>query len=33
MRTFVYSLLGQRAVSQLLFGAMFGGPGYTAAEM
>ena len=33
MRSFVYSPLGQRATSQLLFGTMFGSPGYTAAEM
>ena len=30
-RSFVYSSLGQRAISQLLFGTMFGSPGYTAA--
>ena len=33
MRSFVYSSLGQRAISQLLFGTMFGSPGYTAAEI
>ena len=27
MRSFVYSSLGQRAISQLLFGTMFGSPG------
>ena len=32
MRSFVYSSLGQRAISQLLFGTMFGSPGYMAAE-
>ena len=26
MRSFVYSSLGQRAISQLLFGSMFGSP-------
>ena len=33
MRSFVYSSLGQRAISQLLFGTMFGSPGYKAAEI
>ena len=33
MRSFVYSSLGQRAISQLLFGTMFGSPGYTATEI
>ena len=33
MRSFVYSSLGQRAISQLLFGYMFGSPGYTAVEI
>ena len=33
MRSFVYSSLGQRAISQLLFGTMFGSPGYMAAEI
>ena len=33
MRSFVYSALGQRAISQLLFGTMFGSPGYTAVEI
>ena len=27
MRSFIYSSLGQRAISQLLFGTMFGSPG------
>ena len=27
MRSFVYSSLGQRAISQLVFGTMFGSPG------
>ena len=31
--SFVYSSLGQRAISQLLFGTMFGSPGYMAAEI
>ena len=33
MRSFVYSSLGQRAIPQLLFGTMFGSPGYMAAEI
>ena len=33
MRPVVYSSLGQRAISQLLFGNMFGSPGYKAAEL
>ena len=33
MRSFVYSSLGQRAISQLLFGIMFDSPGYMAAEI
>ena len=33
MRSFVYSILDQRAISQLLFGTMFGRPGYKAAEI
>ena len=33
MRSFVYSSLGQRAISQFLFGTMFGSPGYMAAEI
>ena len=33
MRSFVYSSFGQRAISQLLFGTMFGSPGYMAAEI
>ena len=33
MRSFVYTSLGQRAISQLLFGTMFGSPGYMAAEI
>ena len=33
MRLFVYSSLGQRAISQLLFGTMIGSPGYMAAEI
>ena len=33
IRSFVYSSLGQRAVSQLSFGTMFGSPGYMAAEI
>ena len=33
MRSFVYSSLGQLAVSQLLFGTMFGSPGRMAAEI
>ena len=33
MRSFVYSSLGQRAISQLLFGTMFGSLGYMAAEI
>ena len=31
MQSFVYASLGQRAMSQLLFGIMFGSPGYMAA--
>ena len=33
MRSFVYSSLIQRAISQLLFGTMFGSSGYMAAEI
>ena len=33
MRSVVYSSLGQRAVSKLLFGTMFGSPGYIVAEI
>ena len=33
MRSVVYSSLGQRAISQLLFCAVFGGTGYIAAEI
>ena len=33
MRSFVYSSFGQRAISQLSFGAMFGSPVYTAVEI
>ena len=33
MRSFVYSSSGQRAISQLLFGTLFGSPGYMAAEI
>ena len=33
MRSFVYSSLDQRAISQLSFGTMFGSPGYMAAEI
>ena len=33
MRSFVYSSLGQRAISQLLVGTMLGSPGYMAAEI
>ena len=33
MRSFVYSSLGQRAISQLLFDTMFGSPGCMAAEI
>ena len=33
MRSFVYSSLGQQAISQLSFSTMFGSPGYTAAEI
>ena len=33
MRSFVYSSLGQRAISQLLFGTMFGSPEYRAVEI
>ena len=28
MGSYVYSSLGQRAISQILLGTMFGGPGY-----
>ena len=33
MSSFVHSSLGQRAISQLLIGTMFGSPGYTEAEI
>ena len=33
MRSFVYSSLGQRAISQLLFGTMFGSPEYRVVEI
>ena len=33
IRSFVYSSLGQRAISQLSFGTMFVSPGYMAAEI
>ena len=33
MRSFVYSSLRQRAISQLSFGTMFGSPGYIAADI
>ena len=33
MRSVVNSSLGQRAISHLLFGTMFGSPGYKAAEI
>ena len=33
MSPFVYSSLGQRAISQLLFGTMFGSPGYMTSEI
>ena len=33
MRSFVYSSLVQRAISQLLFGNLFGSPEYMAAEI
>ena len=33
IRYFVYSSLNQRAISQLLFGTMFGSPEYMAAEI
>ena len=33
IRSFVYSSLGQRAISQLSFGTMFGSPGYMATEI
>ena len=33
MISFVYSSLGQRAISQLLFGTMFGSPEYRAVEI
>ena len=33
MRSFVNSSLGERATSHLLFGTMFGSPGYMAAEI
>ena len=32
MRSFVYSSLGERAISQLSFGTMFGSPGYIAVK-
>ena len=32
-RSFVYSSLGQQVIFQLLFGTMFGSPGYKAAEI
>ena len=33
MGSFVYLSLGQRAISQLLFGTMFGSPGHTTVEI
>ena len=33
MRSVAYSSLGQQAICQLLFGTMFGSPGYTAVEI
>ena len=33
MRSFIYSSLGQRAISQLLLGNMLGSPGYMTAEI
>ena len=33
MRSVVYLSFGERAISQLLFGTMFGSPGYIAAEI
>ena len=33
MRSVKYSSLGKQAISQLLFGTMFGSPGYITAEM
>ena len=33
MRSFVYSSLGRRDISQLLFGTVFGSPGYMTAEI
>ena len=33
MRSFVYSSLGQRAISHLSFSTMFGSPGYMADEI
>ena len=33
MRSFVYSSSDQQAISQLLFGTIFGSPGYMAAEI
>ena len=33
MRSVVYLSLRQRAISQLLFGTMFGSPGYIAAKI
>ena len=33
MRSVVYSSLGQRGISQLLCGTMFGSPGYIAADI
>ena len=33
MRSVVYLSLGQQAIPQLIFGTMFGSPGYIAAEI
>ena len=33
MRSFVYASLGQRAISQLLYGTMFGSTGYMTVEI
>ena len=33
MRSVVYLSLGKRAISQILFGTMFGSTGYIAAEI
>ena len=33
IRSVVYSSLGERAISQVLFGTMFDSPGYIAAEI